>query len=165
MNTTIRSLAKPLLLALLMTLAACSGGGGSGTTPNTNVDEVLADLGVNTSESVRVDAEGNDLPEQYAPLRSTMALNKFSEIMLFGVPIEDPAITTYLNEMALTNLVPGTNNSYSWELLHDEPLANTPWTDPAARRSAAAGDFDGDGIEEVAIVYQLGGDAGKLLDG
>ncbi len=140
-----------------------SGGGGGGTTPNTELSEVLEDLGIDLKTSKRVDNDGDELPDDYSPLGSRPDVNKFSEIMLFGVPIDDTEVTDSNNEMTITNLIPGANNTFSWEVLHDEPVANTPWTDPDAKRTTTSGDFDGDGIEEVAIVYQLSGDVEMVI--
>ncbi|MGB0867285.1 MAG: FG-GAP repeat domain-containing protein, partial [Granulosicoccaceae bacterium] len=165
-----------LLVALL--LNSCGGGGsssggsaGGGTggggadDSSSSVEGMLNRLEVNTEGSERLGANDEPLPDTYAPFGSRVTANRFSEIMLFGVPIDDASLSESRNEMAITNLVPGSNNSYSWELLHDEPLANTPWTDSDAARASAVGDFDGDGIDEIAVVYQLGGDVElRLMD-
>lgn len=168
---------KALLLSslALLGLNACGGGGGGGggntgagddgsnNSTNDTVSQVLNDLNVPTTQSNRVDPHGNPLPEDYAPFGTRVIANKFSEILLFGVPIDDAAVSTSNNEMAISNLVPGANNSFRWELLHDETVANTPWTDNTAKRSSATADFDNDGLEEIAVLYQLDGDVELVI--
>lgn len=165
-----------------ITMTACGGGGGGGEDPgpgtgggggggtpgdNNSVAEVLDDLGINTSYTARVDNDGDALPEDdYAPMGGGMMVNQYSEVMLFGVPLEDSDVADNSgtqNAMTLTNLVPGSNNRYTWEVINDEPLANTPWTSLGAKRNAVAGDFDGDGLEEIAIVYQDSGDVQLVI--
>lgn len=169
-------LARPIFFASALILAACGGGGGGGGSgagggggagddgANT-VEGVLDRLEVDTDASQRLGANEEPLPDTYAPFGSRVTANKFSEVLLFGVPIDDPGLSESRHQMAITNLVPRANNRYSWELLHDEPAANTPWTDPSATRASAVGDFDGDGVDEIAMVYQLDGDVKlRLVD-
>ena len=183
-------LSKAILIALTSaSLAACGGGGGGGGTPppdntgggtggtggggtggtgggtgtvqNTNVQEVLDDLGIDTTETPRVDNDGDPLPAEYAPLGSAMAVNKFRELMLFGVPVDDPNVVqndATGNSMTLTNLVPGSNNSYTWEVLDDPALATTPWVGLGSNVHAVAADVDDDGLDEIVVIYQDGGD-------
>lgn len=151
--------------AVLLSSSSCGGGSGGGGGSNDGLHGVLKDLNVNTDVSPRVDADGQDLPDNYAPFGSKVTANKFSEILLFGVPIDDDGLSTSGNELVITNLVPGSNNSISWELLHQEPVGNTPWTDHNAKRATAVADFDNDGLEELAVVYQLSGDVElRLMD-
>ncbi|MFK7893795.1 MAG: hypothetical protein AB8B63_23465 [Granulosicoccus sp.] len=105
---------------------------------------------MDTDPQPRVDPDGQDLPDDHAPLGSKVTANKFSEILLLGVPVDD------------SRMVPGSNNSVSWELLHEEAVANTPWSDGNAKRASAVADFDNDGLEELAVVYQLEGDVELL---
>lgn len=156
--------------AIIASLSACNGGGsGDGNqvspnpAPNTTVEEVLTDLGIDTTVTPRIDTDGDDLPETYAPLGSRQSVNKYSEVMLFGVAADDADIAQSGNRMPVANLYPANNNSYNWELLHDEPLANAPWLDGTQTRAAVAGDFDNDGQDEVAIVYQQTNSDVKLV--
>ena len=149
----------------ILFLYACGGGDGSVndddgfiTGTNDDVEGVLDELNVNTDPVPRVDADGQELPDDYAPFGSRVTANKFSESLLFGVAVDDGALNTSGNELVISNLVPGSNNSVSWELLHDEPVSNTPWTAGSSKRATAVADFDNDGLEELAIVYQLAGD-------
>lgn len=162
MNKLLKKIAIPLLSISLVACGAGTEKDLSGTqqtddnitTSNDTVEQVLSDLGIDTTASKRLDIDGDELPESYAPFGSRKAINKFSEIMLFGVPAKDNNISTAGNKMSITNLLPVANNRYSWELLHDEPVSNTPWFDTDLR-SSVTGDFDGDGIDEILIVYQI----------
>ncbi len=159
------------------TLIACGGGGGETPTPgtsptptaspgggnanNTSVQDVLDDLGIDTTETERVDNDGDALPEGYAPMGSATAVNKFREVMLLGVPLEDGGVvdnSATQNQMTLTNLVPGNNNSYSWEVLNDEALGNTAWLELGQRRHGVVADIDDDGLDETIVVFQDDGD-------
>ena len=173
--------AQSIAVALFgATLMACGGGGGGGgnetpnpgTSPtptatpgggtaNSSVQEVLDDLGIDTSETARVDNDGDALPEGYAPMGSAMSVNKFREVMLLGVPLEDASVidnSSTQNKMTLTNLVPGRNNSYSWEVLNDAALSDSTWLDLEQRRRALIADIDDDGLDETLVVYQDEGD-------
>ncbi len=170
------------------TLIACGGGGGGGgndgggatpapsasptptATPgssaNTSVQEVLDDLGIDTTQSDRVDNDGDALPDGYAPMGSAMAINKFREVMLFGVPLADAGVidsSASQNQMTLSNLVPGSNNSFSWEVLNDAAFASTPWMGLEARRHAVSADIDDDGLDETIVVYQDEGDVELVI--
>ncbi|MHA7880589.1 MAG: hypothetical protein ACX931_12405 [Saccharospirillum sp.] len=112
-------------------------------------------LGIDTRATPRKDTDGEDLPDSYAPLGSTQSINRFAEILLFGVDADDPDVAQSGNRMTASNLTPVSNNNYSWDTLHDEALASTPWFTDTEVRAAIDGDFDDDGLDEIAIVYQL----------
>jgi hypothetical protein len=152
-----------------LALTGCGGGGGDGGSPgagvnpppspppppsggNETVEEVLESFGIDTAASPRVDSDGNDLPEDFAPLGSTRTINKFSEVLAFGAGVtRSPTQGT----MSIINITAEANNQFSSVVLHDEPLASTPWFDDTDMpRTAAAADVDGDGREEIVIVYQ-----------
>ncbi|MEM6987141.1 MAG: VCBS repeat-containing protein [Pseudomonadota bacterium] len=172
-----KCLASALTLALL---SACGGGagggsgdspgaGGSGTGggasdgPSANVKDVLDKLNVATTSTPRVDANGEALPDSYAPFGTAVSSNRFAEMVLLGVPVDDPAISTSNSELVFTNLIPGAGNRFRWERLHEKPVAATPWTDSAAKRASAIADFDNDGLDELAVVYQLDGDVELVI--
>jgi hypothetical protein len=77
------------LLALLLQLAAC----GSSSTedaqapgpeptdppPPATIDETLGRLGVNTSKTARVDDDGDEYPESYAPLGAVVSVRHLAD--------------------------------------------------------------------------------------
>lgn len=159
------------VFVLSLVLTACGGGGGGsssddggggsgggGDAPSSSVGDVLDKLNVDTTETPRVDSEGDALPDSYAPFGTTVSTNRFVEVAVIGVPIDDSSVSESGSEVTLTNLVPQSGNRFSWELLSERPASETPWSAPDARRGAAIGDFDGDGLDEIAVVYQTDGD-------
>jgi hypothetical protein len=135
--------------------AGGEGGGRDG--PNDSVEEVLTDMGVDITVTDRVDVDGDPLPEDHAPLGSNRTLNRFAEVTVFGVPFDDAAASgiASMGRMTTIDLVPEVD-SFETLPLHDEAIADTPWlSDDTIPRAAANGDFDGDGQEEIAVVYQL----------
>lgn len=170
MGFDLRSIA---FMALFVLLAGCGGGGGGSSDggsggggsssggndgPSQNVADVLDKLNVDTTETPRVDSDGDELPSNYAPFGTKVSTNRFAELALIGVPVDDASVSESGSEVTLTNLVPQAGNRFSWELLDARPTSETPWSDSNAVRSAAAADFDGDGLDEIAVVYQLDGD-------
>lgn len=155
-----RTGAAPILLLLSIAVApACSsgdGGGGGGTqiTPATTVEEALDNFQIDTTATPRLDGDGDPLPEDYAPFGSSSAVERFAEIALIGFETELVAGS----KISILKEESDQNNNYAATLLHDVPETETPWIDstgliPVNHRAAAAGDFDGDGIEELAVVY------------
>ena len=128
-----------------------SGNGG----PNDPVRQTLSELGVSPTSEPRVDDDGDPLPDDYAPLGSRRTINRFAEIIPFGVRLDDDP--TSEGRMPVLDIDPGANNTFSWSLLRDDPPAETPWLtdDPTMARSAVNADFDRDGQDEIAIVYQI----------
>ena len=172
-----RRVLPALCIMSTLVLTACGGGGGGGAPPDTgisppppvsppppppppppptggnkNVEQVLEAFGIDTAASPRVDDEKRALPDEYAPLGSVRTINRFTELLPFGAGIAPfPA----MGFMPIINIRAEANNRYSSELLHDEPAASSPWfADNRMPRSAVAADVDGDGIEEIVIVYQ-----------
>lgn len=130
-------------------------GGGNGDGKNSSVEEVLDDLGVVRSSEPRVDETGEPLPEDYAPLGGTKTINRFAEVLFFGAQLDDGVASQ--GRMPILDIDPGSNNSFSWSLLSDAPPADTPWmtANNDLPRAAVNGDFDRDGQDEIAIVYQV----------
>lgn len=150
--------------AIVAALSACGGGGsGGGSTVDDSLAGKLEALGIDTRATPRKDIDGDDLPDTYAPMGSSKSINRFAEIMLFGVDADDPDVAQSGNWMTASNLTPINNNNYSWDMLHDEPEANTPWFTDTEVRAAIDGDFDGDGLDEIAIAYQLPDEDMKLV--
>jgi len=161
MRPTITNAATATSLGLVaLALAACggggsssSGGGGGTSTPSSNLTEALGRLGVDTTSSPRLDASGNDLPEDYGPLGTTFELTRTSELLISGIPWGSSGFISMLQE-DVTNSV---------DLWHAPTLWSEPspaWlidvdADPAVfepSRVTEMGDFDGDGIDEMIDV-------------
>ncbi|MEM9114093.1 MAG: VCBS repeat-containing protein [Myxococcota bacterium] len=130
---------------------------------NETVEEVLDDLGVIRSSEPRVDENGDPLPADYAPLGSRRTINRFSEILFFGGRLEDELSS--VGRMPIVDVDPGPNNSFSVSLLADPPPEETPWLadDRNIPRVAVEGDFDRDGQDEIAVVYQIPNEPVRLV--
>ena len=149
-------------VALSLTPTACGGDGGGGREPSESVEDTLDSLGIDTTETPRVDEMGDPLPAEYAPLGSSRTINPFAEIMLFGGQLDDTPTSS--GQMPVLDLTPGANNSFSWDRLDDEAPTNTPFFDDRDYpRSASAGDFDRDGHDEIAVIYQEPGEPLHLV--
>lgn len=134
------------------------GGTGSGTCPSGDTVEcALVDLGVDTAASareVRIDEDTTmELPESYSPLGSTPSISRFAEIFTLGFPLDQGQFGT-TNAHAVTELVPGANNNFTSDVLFAPPEADTPWTSGGFRSAGAAADVDGDGRDEMLVVYR-----------
>jgi hypothetical protein len=146
-------------IALAFGAAACSSSGsdegaGGGITPAETVEDVLDNLRVDTTETPRVDSDGDDLPEDYAPFGSSASIERFAELAVIGfeTSVSPGDLFSIIKE------VPDANGDLNPELLHRLPPTETTWADssglnPVTTRAAVGGDFDADGIEELAIVY------------
>ncbi len=151
------------LLVFGIGVVACSSDGES-TTPdgsNETVEDVLTDFGVDIADTPRVDEDGEPLGDDYSPFGSTLSINKFAEVMLFGIQLENGL--TSVGRQPLFDLVPGDNNTFSAELLDDPGDEEMPWfsANPLLRDAVSA-DFDGDGLEETAIAYQEANEPARL---
>jgi len=152
--------ARFLIAVLSLTVAACSsgddsgGGGGTRVTPATTVEDALDNFQIDTTQTPRLDSDGDPLPDDYAPFGSSAAIERFAELAFLGFETELVAGS----RLSIAKERPDQNGNFSAELLHSIPTSETPWIvssgiNPANVRAAAAGDFDGDGIEELAVVY------------
>lgn len=168
MKTTILSVTRLAMAALLFVLAGCGGGGGGGdgnaagggqtTGVCTSADTVecaLNDLGVDTTvtkREVRIDATTTEtLPENYAPLGSAATVNKFDEMFALGFKSAAVGVT---NAAWVSELVPGSNNTFTTGVLFNSAAATTPWTGASYARAGTAADLDGDGRQELIVVYR-----------
>jgi hypothetical protein len=152
--------ARLVLIGLSLSVAACGsggdggGGGGMQITPAMTVQDALDNFQIDTAQTPRLDSDGDPLPEDYAPFGSSAAIERFAELAFLGFETELIAGSRLL----IAKERPDQNGNFSAELLHSIPTSETPWIiqsgiNPANVRAAAAGDFDGDGIEELAVVY------------
>lgn len=148
------SVARFLLIGLSLSVAACSSDAGTQITPAETVEDVLDNFQIDTAQSPRLDSDGDPLPDDYAPFGSSAAIERFAELALLG--FETDLVTG--SKLSVVKERPDQNNNFDAVLLHSVPETETPWINssglnPPHVRAAAAGDFDSDGIEELAIVY------------
>lgn len=162
-----------LLLGLALLLSACGGGGGgdsgagggdngaggtdcpSGDTVECSLDALGVDTTATTRE-VRVDdTTMEELPEDYSPLGGAPTIDKFTEIYNLGFPLDSLALADANdNEFGLVEIRALSDNDFDTEVLYAADPNDTPWTDPAYGRAGAAADVDGDGREELVVVYR-----------
>lgn len=132
---------------------------------NETVEEVLIDLGVDIATSPRLDYDGEPLPDSYTPLGERRTVNRFVEILPFGLPLDDEeGPLGEAGRSAVIDITPESGNTFASHLLADPTLEEAVPTlfDEATPRSAAAGDYDDDGLDEVAFVYQEAGNPVEL---
>jgi hypothetical protein len=182
-----------IVLAILALLAACGSSSSSGVdtpqapnTPATPNNETLVDtlnsLGVNTDLSPRLDDQGLEYPDSYAPLGTVVAMREISdatepdgfriqigraeELFLGGFrPDARPGVLTVIDDLSSGTETNGFTVSDS---LFEKTAVDVPWvverntggtsaSGPrvvqGTRRDATAGDFNGDGFRETAVVY------------
>lgn len=143
---------------LILVGLACGSNEGTQPTPeppvrpNETVEEVLSDFGIDTEETPRLDTDGQALGEDYAPLGSQDNLGRVTELMLMGVNVDETPSSQSLQ--AVLDLVPDGSNGLDARFLFEPDSTTLPWITTLVR-SSAVGDFDGDGLDEVAISYQL----------
>lgn len=170
---TLKTTLTPITLALAIAVG-CSNdatptpdGGipvadGATATPNVTVEDVLLDFGVDISDTPRVDADGEPLGDDYAPLGSSMTLEERFEIELVGARFEGTFASTSAH--AVVDLVPNADNVLEPTLLDDGSAGAAGWLGAGGLpRDAVAADFDGDGVDETAIVYQVFGESAFLV--
>lgn len=140
---------------LSMILSACGGGGG-GSADNTQNDSVAAtlkNLNVDTTETPRVDDTNKEIPASFAPLGSSKTLAKKSEIYLAGMGLN--ASTSHVNVVKFkpgVSNVPGVPNTADGiEVMPTSPL-DSSWKNDLYNASAA-GDIDGDGLDEIVELW------------
>lgn len=149
-------------LAAGLLTTACGDDGGPGadagpTGPAETVEEVLARLNVDTTETPREDPSGEPLPEDHAPLGGRRDLQRFAEIAVLGVQAPGLAGT---DPFYVLKEVADANNDYAATLLHQATAADLPWASisgdrPTSQRDATRGDVDGDGFEELILLYKV----------
>lgn len=134
--TPISATRASALLPLAL-LAAC---GGPPAPPET-VEDSLDRLGVDITETDRVDVEGSPLPEDFAPLGSAPRLNITHEWMVSGATLD-----AHGGPMSLLETEAGGETLLTG--------GDVPWGNAGRVRDVVAGDVDGDGLEETIAVYR-----------
>jgi hypothetical protein len=147
----------------MATLAACGGGGGGGggdsPVPVSKLERGLNDLGVDTAQTPRESAPGLEMSTETTPLGRRPVLARTSELALvnIGTPSQAPADAP-LVVLDLTD----ENGDAAAELLNVQDAGAVPFLPESSSGSAGtmravvAADCDGNGLEEVVIVYQSG---------
>lgn len=133
------------------------GGTGTGTVPvtvgNDDVEQTLSRLGISAPDSNRVNAAGDDLPESYTPLGASHTLQQKSELFLAG--LGRGSATDHVN---LLKFLPGVSNVQGQPTTEDRTTAlpttplDTAWK-ATNFNASAGGDIDGDGFDEVVLVW------------
>ncbi len=127
---------------LLIAISAC-GGSDNSNGANASLIDSLGRFGVDTTPSKRIDNTGTDLPDSYSPLGSTRAITKISELYFVGLesPSDTPeqqSLFEFASGTSLTNLFTPDDNGWAKSTI----------------RAGTAGDIDGDGKEEILLVYR-----------
>jgi len=160
---TATRLAAVLLMVQALFLSSCGGGGGGGASSSGDgVRNKLVALGVDVASvegEPRVDDDGDPLPADYNPFGSANSFGTIEEVLLIGPQF--PNSTSLMNIYELQGQ--GGNPVTVWNKanLFTPTPAQTPWAssvgaDPANLRTAVAADIDGDGLEEVAVLFREG---------
>lgn len=154
-----------LSVILLSGLSSCREGGeasGDSTPSEDPIADSLSALGVDVTETDRIDDEGDSLPERYSPLGPRADLGMTRELLVVGV---SPSLSAgdSASEMALVSLAPEPLSEdgiqrFDQEVLLSREADAVPWAsaqgeEPLARRAFARADIDGDGLEELAVVF------------
>jgi len=160
------SLARPhfvIAIFLSFTLTACGGGGGESGPSDDPVADSLTSLGVDIATTPRKADKETTVPEDYSPFGSSSSFAQFDELLLLGFPLAaSSGFSSELTVLELDRIGNGVSASYDTDVLFAPDPALTPWAlsvgeSPAALRVAARGDFDLDGLEELAVVYRKTG--------
>ncbi len=151
----------PTLFAVLCLFGASCGGSTEPKqhhepVPSKTVEDELTKLGVDLNAGPRVDERGNALPDGYAPLGSSYAPSKIDELFIAGIPLLDPTTGSPLS----SSVAWAQDELDSPEILHAE-TTDPVWavgnqgsrTFGQSTRAGTALDLDGDGRDEVAVVY------------
>lgn len=161
---------KLLTVILLMSFAlisACGGGGTGSAGGSSTGDEVLdklVNLGVPVEITPRLDDDSEALPEDYSPFGSAQSFDTIEEILLIG-----PQFNNSSSQMTIYELQSQNNRPiYAKEDFFTPNPTQTPWSSsvgasPGNLRVAAATDIDGDGLDEVVVLFRESGQSTIML--
>lgn len=151
----------PICAASVLALSACGGGGGGSdpgviaptTSGGDDVATTLANLNVDTTPDKRVDGNNEPIPDSFTPVGKNRTLAKKSEMFLAGLGLSSSE--DHVNILKFQpggSNVPGVPNSPDDTVkLPASPLM-TQWKNDNYN-DAASGDIDGDGFEEVVMLW------------
>jgi len=157
-----------------------------GTPNNATLVDTLNSLGVDTDPTPRADDQGVVYPDSYAPLGTIVPMREIAdaaqpdgvrvqigrteELFLGGFrPDGQPEILTVIDDLfsgtetngftVSNTLFQKTEPEAPWAVEHNTggTSANGPVVVQGTRRDATAGDFNGDGFRETAVVYYVEG--------
>ncbi|MFN3241463.1 MAG: hypothetical protein ACE37K_08115 [Planctomycetota bacterium] len=154
-----------LPLCLVTIVAACGGGGGGGggggpVTPTDDLESGLNKLGVPTERTPRESAPGLEVDDADTPLGRRPVLSRTDELALINLGTTGmPASTSPLLLLELTD---GNGNATA-DVIYGQDQNQVPFLpqsssfqSPGTLRDAVAADCDGNGLEEIVLVYQDG---------
>lgn len=137
-----------------------------------NVETSLRQLGVDTTETPRIDEMGDDLPADYSPLGSSSKLATTAELFMVGLQLEvtDPtgAAEILENRATLVELSDDETGNVGLTLREAIPPDEVVWDEDTSSghpsfgsasngsystRDVAAGDLDADGLDEIIVVF------------
>ena len=132
---------------------------GMGAEPPDPLEATLNQLGVDTSDSPRLDDNSEPLPDSYLPLGGSFPLNRTTELFLAGVSLGDPTMPGTFD--GLDSEVAFIRTEEETGVLHEEDSPEPSWAVHQTRdrdfsrttRAAALADIDGDGREETVVAY------------
>ncbi len=156
---TLARLGAAMVIAVMF--PACGGdagggsGGGGGSVTGDEVRDKLISLGVPVEETPRLDDESEALPDDYSPFGSSQSFDTIDEITLIGPQFNAGGSQLTIYELQSQNDRP----IYAKEEFFAPSPAQTPWASsagaaPGNLRVAAAADIDGDGLDEVMVLYR-----------
>ena len=154
----------------LALVSACGGGGGtdnSGNGGSSSGDEVrdrLVNLGVPVEITPRLDDDSEALPDDYSPFGSSQSFDTIEEILLIGPQFNNASSQMNIFELQSQNDRP----IYAREDFFTPSQTQTPWSNsvgatPDNLRVAAAADIDGDGLDEVVVLFRESGQSSIIL--
>ena len=141
-------------------LNACGGGArddGNASATGDPVLDSLVNLGVPVENTARRGDDNQPLPDDYSPFGSARSFDTIEEILLIG-----PQFANIDSRITLFELQSQNNRPiYAREDYFAPASTDTPWADasgiqPENLRAASAADIDGDGLDEVVVVYREG---------
>ncbi len=151
-----------------MSVPGMPNGPADGGVSGGEVADSLAQLGVDTNETARVDDSGDALPDDFSPLGSTRTAGQTDELFIAGMQLRltDPTGTEEVlpnrsgfaeltndatAELELSLELFDTGRPWEADTLSPQPSFNGFGGQVA--QSATAGDIDGDGRDEILIAY------------
>lgn len=164
MNKQLSRLILGSIFSSSLLLSACGGSsssGGEGNGGSSTGDEVLdtlINLGVPIKMSARLDDDMDALPDDYSPFGSSKSFDTIEEILLLG-----PQFTNSSSQLSIYELQSQNNRPiYAKEDFFTPNASETPWSTsagatPANLRVVEVADIDGDGLDEVVVVYREDG--------